>query len=126
MNSNLQMDAQLKTVLVVTAGLGIVSALISLVYFKSTPIVLGVLSGCVLGLLNFVFLIKIVVKLFDQNYKSKSVIAVFFLLKLLVVTVVLWLSFWYTSVDKMAFAEGYLCLIVSITLVQVMGTQTSY
>lgn len=121
MNNTIKIDGQLKMTLVATSLLGALMMLISFMYYKSTPILLGVFFGCVLGIANFVFLIKIVVKLLDQNYKRKLIIALFFLFKLVFIAIILGVSFWYFSVHKVAFVMGYLCLIISITVVQVIS-----
>lgn len=82
----------------------------------------GICGGSVLAIANFIFLIKIVVKLLDRNYTRKPIIGLFFLLKLTFIAVILGLSFWVfaVKVNKLAFVMGYLCLIIAITLVSLM------
>jgi len=118
MSENQSFNKQIKIIVLMTVVFGALSILISLFYFKSLGIALGVLFGLTLGLSNFIFLTKIVVKMLSQNYKQKPLIALFFLLKILFIIGLVGVSFWHFKVDKMAFVVGYLCLIISITLGQ--------
>ncbi|OVE80847.1 hypothetical protein BVY03_05325 [bacterium K02(2017)] len=119
--TNSQTQRQIRHILIICTVLTALSLLISFVYFNSLPFYTGLLAGSILGMANLVFITKIVVKMVDPNYKSKPNIALIFIIKLAFIGIILGLAFGYFQSDKMAFAAGYLCLIVSITLSQAMG-----
>jgi|APSaa5957512493_1039668.scaffolds.fasta_scaffold195579_1 hypothetical protein len=115
----------IKNVTIGLIGMGILSLMISLVYFPDPTIVIGLSLGFILVTTNFVFITKIVAKILDQNYQSKLKIAVLFLLKLLFIAVVLWLAFGALKVNLIAFSIGYLCLVPVVVVVQIMTTGES-
>lgn len=87
--------------------------------WRDPLIVLGIMMGAVLGLSNYIFLTKIVVKILDENYKRKAFVVLYFLAKIALIFGLLWLGFWVFHLNFLAFVAGYSCLMLGILLAQV-------
>lgn len=77
---------------------------------------LGVFLGYVMCLSNILFLLKILVKIFDENYKRPSIIALLFIAKLSSIGLLFYLAFGLFSVDMIGFMLGYSSIIPSVLI----------
>lgn len=114
-------DPLLKHIPFTLSLLGLISFGISVIFFKTPTIYLGVLLGFILVIANFVFLTKIIAKLLDEHYKGKPFLALLFFLKLCFVGGVVFLAFWVFQVHFIAFLVGYMSLVPVVVFAQLFS-----
>lgn len=112
-------NAALKQIPITTIIIGVCAFVGTAIWFPQKDNLLGVVFGLILALANFIFLTKIVVKLLNQNYSGSSNLVVLISLKLLFMAGMLYLGFQLLQVNALAFALGYLSLIVAALIHQV-------
>ena len=83
----------------------------------------GIFLGYVMCLSNILFLLKILVKIFDQNYKRTSIIVLLFTLKMALIAVLFYLAFWVVHVNSMGFVLGYASMIPAVFIFTVINNK---
>lgn len=83
-------------------------------YFRDSSVVFGLILGHVIGLANFIFLTKVVVKLVENQYKGKTSVVAWFVVKVVFLFVSFWLAFWVLKTHVLAFTVGYFILVLAI------------
>lgn len=111
-------DRYLKAVPAYTVGVGCTISMILFIIYQKEALSLGAVMGTVFAVANFIFLTKIVVKLLDQNYKRKSILALLFAGKLMFIIGFLLFAFWMVKVDAVGFILGYGSLIPVVLIQQ--------
>ncbi|MBU0505497.1 MAG: ATP synthase subunit I [bacterium] len=105
-------------------GIGLSCLMLSLVFYPSWTVALGILLGTILSTANFIFLIKIVAKLLNQNYTRLGFTILLIMFKLSFVIGVLLLAFRVLHVNTIAFGIGYLSFIPAVFLYQYLNKNT--
>lgn len=111
----------LKSIPMIAGVLGLVTLLLLLIFYPIPVFIYGFGVGLGLALTNFIFLTKAIVKFVDQNYKRKSLLALLFFTKFLIIVGILYLTFKVFKWDVMGFALGFFCLMPAILLHQLMN-----
>ena len=107
----------------VTATLILGACLLAIfIYFKpQVAVYAGGTLGLLLAVINFVFMVRILEGLLKPKAR-KGPLVLLLILKLIFLIAVVVLAFWVFKVDVIAFAMGYLSLVVVLT---VQGIVTS-
>ncbi|EKD51463.1 MAG: hypothetical protein ACD_62C00247G0005 [uncultured bacterium] len=107
-------DPSLKKLLYTILITGMCILLLSLIVTRSLPFCLGVLLGLTLVTANFIFLIKIVVKILDRRYTRAGFVVLLLLFKLGFIACVLFLAFRVWHVGVLPFGLGYLSFMPAV------------
>jgi len=115
--------AKLTIIPYLTAGFAVIAMIVFFLVMRDPFGSLGVFLGAFLAVLNFVFLTKMIVKFFDESYKRKSKLVLFFVLKMAVLVGVLLFAFLVLKVSVQSFAWGYMCLVAAMLVAPYLGAK---
>jgi hypothetical protein len=124
--SHQKTETNLNTILWATLGIGLSCLMLSLVFYPSAGIALGILLGTALSTANLFFLIKIVAKLLNQNYTRAGFTVLLIIFKLSFIVGMLLLAFRVLHVNTIAFGIGYLSFIPAVFFFQYLNKNTGH
>lgn len=111
----------LKITIGITTLLATLALIVASIFFPGDEILLGIAFGAVIGMLNYVFLVKIIEKLVVPDGSGKVKMTLLLVFKMLALVGLVALAVFVVRVDIFAFLVGYLCLIAVILLQGLLG-----
>lgn len=109
--------------IVCSAVLTLLALIVSLKFFPSAKVYSGIISGWLIGVLNYASLVKVIQGMFtERSGVGKMKMGVLLVLKMLALVAIIAAAFWWIKVDVMAFVAGYVCLIAAALLTSLIAS----
>lgn len=108
------MKKNLNLISVITILLGLLAIIFVQYFFKKPTLVGGVVLGNLLGLVSFLFLTKMIVKILDKNYTRKALMGVLLAVKFVGLIVIIGIGYKVLKIDVVGFALGYGTFVVAM------------